>query len=1564
MRRCWNWAILVAVCLVVSGALFVGLGLSPRTATTSSLEHDRAEAATRDAQASSRQAPANHQRVVGFAKQAEETDLRQNRAEAILLKESKEVERRESQPRQDGTILRERIIRSKLGKAERALHVTEHVVPDKEEDGLPAEARAKQVSKESVSFRRMYVADEVLVRLKPGVRADAFAELNAGFGARIHKKLLAPNTYVVKLKAATLDAVTQAVADYQKAAALVAYAEPNYIVHAIETVPNDTRFNELYAMRNTGQTGGTPGADIQATLAWDITRGSSSVLVGVIDTGVDYNHPDLAANMWTNPGEIPGNGVDDDGNGFIDDVHGWDFAYDDNNPMDGHYHGTHCAGTIGGVGDNGQGVTGVCWTVKMVALKFLSDSGSGTTDDAIDAVYYATQIGCDLTSNSWGGGGFSQALKDAIDDADANGSLFVAAAGNSGSNNDASPHYPSSYESENIIAVAATDHNDALAGFSCYGLTSVDLGAPGVDTLSCMPGNQYGTLSGTSMATPHVSGVCALVKSLMPGASTATLKSQVLSNVEPIPALNGKTVTGGRLNAFLAVQALAGPYLAVTDRVLDDSAGDGDGLLNPGESIGVDLTVRNVGSEPTFGVQAVLTTADPYLTITPPATRVLGDMASGDTVQLQYTVTISSSCPTPHTFALTLNMTDNAAGAWSSEINAPIIRAPQISVSPTALSQTLEVDQSASQVVTVTNGTSAEETLTWNASVAPPGYAVSDSDMSGGPAYNWIEISGSGTRITGFGDDTNLGPYNIGFSFPFYEGSFPTFRVCSNGWLSFTSSASSYYNYGLPSSSAPENLVAFFWDDLNFNSGGAAYYQLIDAETLVVQFNNVPYYADSTKKVTCQVLLKADGSMIFQYKLVNIANSCTIGIQNGTADEGVQVAYNQAYVRAGLAVQLTPQTSWLTVEPASGSTPVGASTPLNATFDATGLTPGDYSTEILISSNDPQNPLVVVPVSLTVSRPDGGSVVGECGSVTVNQSDSNQWHTVILNNTYTNPVVVMGPLSFNGADPSTVRVKDVTPNSFAWQIDEYDYKDGAHTTETVGYLVVEAGVHTLEDGTVLQAGTQSVGDTATPLAFPQAFAAAPVVVSQAVTVNDGRAVVTRQQSLTAGGLEIFLQSQEASGKAHGAETVAWIAMDKGTGMLAGLPFEVLATNDSVKENWFGIGFTQPFAVPPVVVAAMQTCDGGDTAGLRYQNLTVSGVDVKVEEEQSQDSEVTHTTEIVGAICLPAGDIVVPSSVIGEAGSVTIDQSDSNQWHTVTLENTYTNPVVVIGPPSFNGGQPTTVRVRNVTANSFEWQMDEYEYLDGYHTTETVGYLVVEAGVHTLEGGIVLQAGTQSVGDTATPLTFPQAFAAAPVVVSQAVTVNDARAVVTRQRSLTAGGLEIFLQSQEASGKAHGAETVAWIAVDKGSGTLAGLPFEALATNDSVKESWFGIGFSQPFAAPPVVVGAMQTCDGGDTAGLRHQNLTASGVDVKVEEETSKDSEVAHTTEVVGLICLGAGNLVPASVPNKTSDTCSVPGDAPVVDCVPCVEDEEESGQLYLRAAVYLPLVLIGPGIGL
>ena len=354
----------------------------------------------------------------------------------------------------------------------------------------------------------------------------------------------------------------------------VLYIEPNFIVHA-SVIPNDPQFAQLWGMHNTGQIGGTPGADIHAPGAWDVTAGNDSVLVAIIDTGI-FQHADLAQNIWTNPGEIAGNGVDDDGNGFIDDVHGYDFARvalrDPTNDDNGH--GTHVSGTVGAVGNNGVGVAGVAWHVKLMAVKFLDQNGSGTLANAISAIEYATRMGARVMNNSWGGGPFSQALYDAIRAAGDAGVVFVVAAGNDGTDNDQIPEYPASYDLPNIIAVAASDSNDQLANFSNFGANSVHLAAPGTHILSTWRTGGYATFSGTSMATPHVTGAVALVLSRFPNMDPASVRRLLMSRVDRIPSMAGRIASGGRLNI---ARALADPDTVPPDAITDLAVAGTDG---------------------------------------------------------------------------------------------------------------------------------------------------------------------------------------------------------------------------------------------------------------------------------------------------------------------------------------------------------------------------------------------------------------------------------------------------------------------------------------------------------------------------------------------------------------------------------------------------------------------------------------------------------------------------------------------------------------------------------------------------------------------------------------------------------------------------------------------------------------------------------------------------------------------------------------------------------------------------------------------------------------------------
>jgi len=407
--------------------------------------------------------------------------------------------------------------------------------------------------------RPSFVPGEVLLRFRPDASPGQINAVLRGLGATHGKRFHRSRVEHHKIRGTVEDAVAKFRND-----PAIEFIEPDYIVHAdaadapgsAEAVPNDPLFPLQWSLRNTGQQSGIVGADIDAVGAWDQSTGSSQVIVAIIDSGMDWRHPDLAANVFTNPGEIPDNEIDDDGNGFIDDVHGFDFYNFDGDPSDENGHGTHVAGIIGAVGNNGIGIAGVAWRVQLLSAKFLGPDGAGATSSAIAAIEYAVDMGATILNNSWGGGPPSEALRAAIAAADEAGALFVAAAGNDASNNDDYPHFPSSFHVPNIISVASTGRTDARSEFSNYGPVSVDLAAPGTQIMSTLPAGETGILSGTSMAAPHVSGALALLKSRYPTMTAGAMKTVVLASTDRIPALDGVVASGGRLNVL---RMLAGP---------------------------------------------------------------------------------------------------------------------------------------------------------------------------------------------------------------------------------------------------------------------------------------------------------------------------------------------------------------------------------------------------------------------------------------------------------------------------------------------------------------------------------------------------------------------------------------------------------------------------------------------------------------------------------------------------------------------------------------------------------------------------------------------------------------------------------------------------------------------------------------------------------------------------------------------------------------------------------------------------------------------------------------------
>ncbi|MBI5169544.1 MAG: S8 family serine peptidase [Candidatus Eisenbacteria bacterium] len=834
-----------------------------------------------------------------------------------------------------------------------------------------------------------YEPGEVLVRFRAEMGAARRAALREDLGATLVERFDVPGLERLRVAGRVEDAVAAL-----RARADVAYAEPNWLWSA-DARPNDPSYPQLWGLRNAGQTGGTPGADIHAEAAWDAFTGDPEMLVGVIDSGVEVGHPDLLANLWTNPGEVVGNQIDDDGNGYVDDVHGYDFANRDGDPSDDNGHGTHVAGTIAATGNNRIGVVGVNWRAKIVALKFLRASGSGNTADAIAAIQYAVRMHVRVLNNSWGGGPYSQALHDAIAAAGEAGIVFVAAAGNSGLDNDVVPQYPASIDLPNVIAVAATDRDDQLAAFSNWGASSVDIAAPGVDIYSTWPGRTYQYLSGTSMAAPFVSGACALLLGRFPDMGPAQLRARLLSTADRLPWLAGRVASGARLNLFLAsADPDTIPPGAVTDLAPEEpgstsydftwtATGD-DGPAGRATSYELRWSTSPIDSN-TFAEATPSAVGAPEPSGAPEHVRVFGLPLGADVY-----------------VALRARDEFGNAGPLSNAVRVTTLPAPRAGVAPLAFEADLRTGESVEEALVLRNdspGTlewsvptpalevSASATVVWpdeepakgrdgaprgpQADAAggpdPFGYRWLDSSDPRGPAFAWVDVASPERAVALTGDDELSGEVPIGFSFPFYGRRHTSVRVSTNGYLTFGNDPVPFTNSGLPSTRGVHTMIAPCWDDLNFGaSTKRAYAALVDGR-FVVTWLDVPRYADPASAQTFQTVLYPSGEIRFQYLAgTGVRNNCTVGVQDTTRTIGLTVSFNQDYVRDSLAVRIMPLRQWLTVTPPSGFLAPGATATAHVRLDASALPTATYTGAVHVRTNDPLAPDVALPVTMRV----------------------------------------------------------------------------------------------------------------------------------------------------------------------------------------------------------------------------------------------------------------------------------------------------------------------------------------------------------------------------------------------------------------------------------------------------------------------------------------------------------------------------------------------------------------------------------------------------------------------
>lgn len=707
---------------------------------------------------------------------------------------------------------------------------------------------------------RNFKPDAVIVAYKTGISTTRRAGVRQAVHAVRWQRLmrLAPTLEALELPPGT--SVSETLKKLQQNPD-VRFAEPDYRI-TVEATANDPYYTSgsLWGMYGDATSpANTFGS--RAGEAWSAGHiGSRSVVVGIVDEGVDISHPDLAPNIWTNPFEVAGNGLDDDGNGYIDDIHGWDFYFRDASVFDGptvDTHGTHVAGTVGAVGGDARGVVGVNWEVTMIPVKFMH-AGAGDTSDAILALDYLTDLktrhGLPIvaTNNSWGSAGESQALTEAINRAGDQGILFVATAGNSGVNADINPHYPShvscttrSRGEDCLVSVAAIAANGARASFSNYGTTSVDLGAPGVDINSTQPGNSYMSFDGTSMAAPHVTGALALCKAVNPALSMSDLRALLMRTGVATASLAGVTVTGRRLDVAAlatACAAAAGPVDAAPSSLAVSATARSSISLSWSD---------NSSNESVFEVQRSPAGCAAFATI---------DHVTADATA--YTAT-GLSPSTSYCFRVRGRNPSATPSAWSAAV-------------------------------------------TGTTTPPPPGYDCVATTAE------WVSPAGGQSYV--MQDDSQIA-VNLPFNVPFYGETISTLTISSNGFVRMGVGASSaWFNTTLPSVGAPNGLVAVYWDDLNPGSGGSVLSRVIGtapSRQFVVAWTAIPHYNAPLNPVSVQLVIEeGTGTLHLNYldtdhgdPTLNAGLSATAGTEDALGELASLVSFNQALLPSGSSLR-------------------------------------------------------------------------------------------------------------------------------------------------------------------------------------------------------------------------------------------------------------------------------------------------------------------------------------------------------------------------------------------------------------------------------------------------------------------------------------------------------------------------------------------------------------------------------------------------------------------------------------------------------------------------------------
>ncbi len=738
---------------------------------------------------------------------------------------------------------------------------------------------------------------------------------------------------------------------------------------------------------------------------------------------------------------------------------------------------------------------------------------------------------------------------------------------------------------------------------------------------------------------------------------------------------------------------------------------------------------------------------------------------------------------------------------------------------------------------------------------------------------------------------------------------------------------------------------SFIWDDLN-DDGNMTANELTQFGINTYIFGGAPFfgsqaggmnvaaYADWLSQFVSsgEALVEADGETVvdggfFDFGATSIGTPITQQFTITNIDDASNLSLTEPIsVPTGFSVVNSFNDTDLSP---------GESATFTLQFDPISF--GTFSGTVSFATSDGSNSPFDFDVAGTVT-----TSIGEAGILTV----TNQWLLVELDQSFHDPVIVAGPATYNDADPATVRIRNVTSSSFEIRVQEWAYLDRVHPAEEISYVVLESGLHRLNNGlTVAAFNTDGIGHQFRNVQFPTAFEETPIVLSQTVTVNGGAPVVTRLDNVTNEGFSIGLQEEEGADQTHNPETISWLALVPTTGELGATSYDSRLTPAEVSDSVQSYTL-EGFDERPAFLANIQSFFGGNTSTLRVTQIDETGVSLFLEEEQSRDLEVGHLNETIGWAAFEVGDII-GRTVVAVAGHL---PSVDGDWQTVTLAHNFIDPVVIASTNSTLDADPVTLRVRNITGNSFEIHTEEWNYLDQERPGELVSYIVVESGIHRLQDGTIIEAGNGFANHNFSNIELTGDHNGTPNVFTQVSSRNGPSTVITRVDQVSEDGFQVRVQEEEAADGFHNTEQISWLAVGNSFGDFNGVQYESLFV-PSVNHVGSEVTLTNAFRDVPVVVSSMQTFRGGNTAAVRQRSVSPGLIDVFVQEEQSLDNEVGHLGEDIAFFAAESGIIDGFILELFETEATPGPGDDGGFSAFAALPSNQDAGQLLANQKV-------------